>query len=1153
MRLYTFICLFLFVPLCGAIGQPVVSLQKRITHVDPDSSYTLYGRVDVTSITVIHNDSIVSHSHWRFDVLRSTWLLTNRALSGIDIDIRYLTSPWSPINLYIAPKYRDLQVDSVGGLVTPPTSRLTYTRSDIFGSNTIQRSGSLTRGITFGSNRDASLESGLRLDLAGNITDDVEILATLTDQSTPIQPDGSTQTLREFDQVFIRLRSSHGQLQLGDVDVVFDKSRFARVNRRLQGADIIAHTRIGDQRATASVARGVFHSQFVSGIDGVQGPYRLAGSSGETFIIVLAGTENVYLDGRRLARGEENDYVIDYGLGEITFTNRYFINSKSRISIDFQYISEQYTRSLVATESQVSDLLNGRLDLRASVIREADGDNPNAQLYLSPSEIEILRRAGDDPTNAVVSGVEPYPTTETDQRVRYVRRDTLIDGRTVVFYNADQSTSERGYTIRFSRIGDGGGPYARSGSSLNGFVYRWVGNGKGDYDTLRTLTAPIQKMVASLDMAYRVNDNHRIYGEVAGSRFDRNRFSPISDFENKGAAWILGMAGGGNNQRVKGFRYDVQHTSLSTHFAFFDRPREVEFDRKWNIEDTKQFKERQSSLNGNWRASPYTDMNITGGLLRRDRVQSDRIQTTIKSEEPGLVNFTYLWSYVRSRDSLSSVYGGWQRHNADFGKPISIRSVVITPHLRLEHENRDQHDLESDSLSPLSLRFSDFNPFISFRDISQRWGLRLSGSYRTDYLPLEGQMRNESNSLTRSVGWIYDAGRRFSTEQEIGLRDVEYTDRFKSAQGREDNTSVQIRSVIRYALWGRFLDGQWNYDLRSERRAKLQERYFEVGPEYGSYIWEDINRDGIQDIDEFFPERIPGEGTFVLQFVPGDEFIPVTSLETGLRHTFRFGEWTKEKHKNSWVKRLELTSRLLVRESSSDRLDNIYKMQLSTFQGSFTQQGSISSISELRLSQAEHRVGLRAIHDFSTSANRMVQGLDTQDRSNLKGIAQFRVSDVWSIESIVQTGFQRNKSEVFASRGFDIRSTEVKPVLFVHVTRRFTGSITTAYINREDRLPVDRVMLRAWLVDLDGTLYHGKGARTRISLGRRVNNLTGVSSSYGQFELTDGGAAGVVWSSSLQSDYRISDFIRATLNYDIRKIPSRPVIQTMRIVVSAVL
>jgi len=1152
MRLIILICLFLLVPIHAAIGQTIISLEKRVTHAKVDSLYTLIGLVDASSIRVIHNDSLLAITHWRFDNRRSTWSLTNSLLNGIDVVIRYDTSPWVTPGLFKTQRYRVLQTDSVGGYVGTPTSRLSYTRSDIFGSSSIQRSGSLTRGITFGSNRDASLESGLRLDLAGNITDDVEILATLTDQSTPIQPDGSTQTLREFDQVFIRLRSSQGQLQLGDVDVTFDKSRFARVNRRLQGADITAHTGIGDQRATASVTRGVFRNQSLSGIDGVQGPYRLTGASGETFIIVLAGTENVFLDGRRMARGEENDYVIDYGLGEITFTNRHFINSKTRITIDFQYISQQYTRSLVAAESQARNLLGGRLDLRASVIREADGDNPNAQLFLSPFEIDVLRRAGDNPANAVVSGVEPFGATEADQRVRYVRRDTLLDGRNIVYYKADPSTSEAGYAIRFSRLDTKRGSYIRSGSSLNGFVYQWVGEGRGDYDTLRTLAAPIEKMVASLDMAYKLNDQHRIYGEFAGSRFDLNRFSPISESGNQGSAWVMGINGGSSEQGSKGFRYDVQHSSLSSTFAFFDRPREVEFDRKWNIADTEQVKEQQSMISGGWRPSSFTDIAVAGGVLRRDRIRSERIQTTIRSEEPDFAMLSYEWSYVHSFDSIRSVSGGWQRHNGDVAKPFLVGSMVMTPNLRIEHENRDQRDILTDSISLLSLRFTDLNPSISLRDASQRWGLRFSGSYRTDYLPLEGEMQYESSALTRSIGWTYDAGRRFSTDQEIGLRDVEYTDVFKSAQGREDNRSVQVRSVVRYSMWGRFLEGQWNYDLRSERRAKLQERYFEVGPELGSFIWDDINGDGIQDIDEFFPERIPGEGTFMLQYVPGDEFVPVTSLETGLRHTFRFGE-VRSFQNVGWIKRLELTSRLLVRESSADRLSNIYSVQLATFQGAFTQQGRMSSTNELRLAQAGQKFGLRIIHDFSKSANRLVQGLDTQERDNLRGIVQYRLDDIWSLESNIQTGIQRNKSELLASRGFDIRSFEVSPVVFANFSRRLIGSMATGYINRTDRLPFDPVTLHAWLVNIDGTMYHGRGARTRLSLGRRVNNVTGVSSMYGLYELTDGGAPGVVWSASVQSDYRVSDFIRASLNYDMRKFPSRPVIQTMRVVVSAVL
>jgi hypothetical protein len=473
--------------------------------------------------------------------------------------------------------------------------------------------------------------------------------------------------------------------------------------------------------------------------------------------------------------------------------------------------------------------------------------------------------------------------------------------------------------------------------------------------------------------------------------------------------------------------------------------------------------------------------------------------------------------------------------------------------MRFEHENRDQRDIRSDSLSTLSLQFTDLNPSISLRDESQRWSLRLSGSFRTDKLPLEGILKDESRSFTRSLAWSYDAGRRFSTEQEFGLRDVTYTDIFKSAQGRVDNRSVQVRSVVRYSISGRVLDGQWNYDLRSERRAKLQERYFEVGPELGSYIWEDLNNDGIQDIDEFFPERIPGEGTFLLQFVPGDEFTPVTTLDTGLRHTFRFGELPSLKSGDSWAKRLEFTSRLSVRESSSDKLSDIYSLRLGSFQGEFTQLGRISSTHELRLSQGDGGFGFRAIHDYSKSANRLVQGLDRQYRNTVRGIAQIRLDDIWSMEWQLQTGELHNSSELLASRGYDILSREIRPVLFANFSRRMLASATTAYIDRVDRLPADDVQLRAWLLEIDGTLFHGRGARSRISIGRRVNNLTGVASSYGLYELTDGGAQGVVWSGSVQSDYRISDFIRASLNYDMRKFPSRPLIQTIRVVVSAVL
>jgi hypothetical protein len=66
---------------------------------------------------------------------------------------------------------------------------------DLFGPN-LQKSGSIFRGFTVGSNQDLSVNSGLRLQLAGKISPEIDVAAALTDESTPIQPEGTTHSLQ---------------------------------------------------------------------------------------------------------------------------------------------------------------------------------------------------------------------------------------------------------------------------------------------------------------------------------------------------------------------------------------------------------------------------------------------------------------------------------------------------------------------------------------------------------------------------------------------------------------------------------------------------------------------------------------------------------------------------------------------------------------------------------------------------------------------------------------------------------------------------------------------------------------------------------------------------------------------------------------------
>jgi hypothetical protein len=1065
------------------------------------------------------------------------------------LKFQYRALPFSFAPVY---KMRELfvQTDSSTGdtiQISSPSSPLNI--ESIFGSD-LRKSGYIGRGFTVGSNRDLSLNSGFRLQLSGPLTDDISLVAALTDENTPIQPEGNTKTLQELDKVFIKIFNPNFALTLGDFNIAYTGTEFGKYNRKLAG--FMGEARTDDAEASVSFAsmKGSFRSMQFNGIDGVQGPYRLTGKNGEQRILVLAGTESIYVDGVLMERGETNDYVIEYANGELYFQPRRLITSYTRITVDFEYAEREYVRTMLAGRGS-GKLFNDRLKISASYLSESDDVDSPIDLDISEDDKALLQAAGDDTQAAATSGVVFVGIDTSNGRAAgtYVKIDTTIEAQDYTLYRYQPGADSALYIVSFSFVGAGKGDYQRK--SLGSYLF--VGVNNGDYAPIRLLPLPRVHQLANLAIQALPIPEISIGAELGISDLDANRFSDKDDGDNTGTAYQLSLQSKFDTTAIGAFELQARLRSQGERFNPIDRINDIEFNRKWDISSASSATETIREVQAAYR--PQRQMRISAGYgsFTKGSFSSSRNEAGLQLLQDSLVPWfpeaNYSLEYIRSLDDRSATDSRWLRQKAN----AKYRTNVVNPFVLFEYENKENRTSVSDSLGFGSLSFVDVRPGLEFPSFGVLQAT-LNAGFRIEDGLIAGVLQKQSTDIFQQYSLGLRRWHDLSGNASVTIRNKSYNELFASAVNNDLET-ILTKVQLQYAPLKKAVKLDLLYDVSTERTSKLERVFLPVPFGQGNYVYNgDSNNNGIQDENEFEPTRF--EGDYILLTVPTDELFPVIDLRSSFRLKLDPSKILTKASSNFWTglaRSISTDSYVRIDEKSEDATtSNIYLLKLGTFlNDSSTVQGFQNIRQDLFLFERNSDFSMRMRFDQIEGMNKYA--LSNERRYKREQSVRIKTQPVREIgiqsELIFLTDNVRS-SDINSNRARQISSSTFKNDFSYRPERNVEVGFVFESKSASDgqyETPLEAAINSQTL--RTSISFPGPG-RLRVEL-ERDEVVFNSSVERFPFELTDGKPEGKSWVWRVNFNYRITSYLQATAFYLGRSESNKNVVHTARAEVRA--
>ena len=1027
-------------------------------------------------------------------------------------------------------------------------------QDNLFLNDGLSKNGNISRGISFGNTQDVVVNSNLNLQVSGKLTPEIDMVMAATDNNIPFQADGTTAQLQEFDKVFIQLNNASTKMVVGDYQLSRPQnSYFMNFYKRAQG--IYLDNTYSDSacknpwriktQASVAVSRGKFSRQVFFGIESNQGPYRLKGANNETFIIVLSGTEKIYIDGKLLLRGQENDYIIDYNTGEVSFTAKQIITKDKRIVAEFQYAERNYARSLFFLGEEIS---NKTTKVYLNYFQEQDNKNKPLQQSLSQNQKDAMFAVGDTIAKAYGSGVEAN-VVYNNSDVFYRRKDTVVNGTAHTFYAYTTIPDEANYRIRFSQVGQGNGNYIQIASSANGKVYRWLppvnGIPQGIYDTVIPLVTPKLNQMLTVGLTESLTANNLLTIEGVYTKNDLNRFSTLNKGNDEGSGFkvISKNTAPLRNDSSKvqtSLHYNFNYEFVQQRFTQIERFRSIEFDRDWNRPLTGILRNDQHLANAEVGITKTNKYGITYAANIFDEGNNylgvrHVLQTNLNDE---FLKVAYNGSYLSANDKLNSVNSRFYRHLSSASTKIDKVRLAYTD----VFENNLFMKTKSDSLAAKAYQFWEWEASASNADSSKN-SLKVFYRERRDKLNYGNELKDSTRAQNIGIKAGFYKIKNNPVSLVITHRKLDLTKNIIGGFLKPDNTLLgrleynprYFKGLITAALF---------YETGYGLENKKEYYYLEVAPGQGQFTWRDYNSNGIKELNEFEVALFSDQARFIRIYTPTSQYIKVLqnqcSFTANLRPTAKMRQ--SRKRGMRFINRWALQTAIKLDNKITDTKGKYNYNPFYDVTDSLIIANNNNKRHSVFFNQSSAYFSADYTYINNQSKQLLTNGLEARWLESHEIKTRLNVLKLWALNVNALLSQKQNTSKFFTARNYNIKTVESEQKIIYQPNTVFRLSGIYKYSEKKNQTQTR--LQTAYINTFGVELKYNKSEKGSLTAKFDMINIqfNADQNSAAAYDMLNGFNNGQNFAWEINYQRNLNNNLQMSINYNARKTPGANVI-----------